>query len=169
LNGIIKIIRLQFIGNMLATALTATGLRTRRAAALAFAAVFNVAINLYVVPRYSFVDTTVTTILTEVALFSALLAILSQRAPRPLARHLFLKPGLAGIAMAAVVWLLRWLPLLPLMAAGGIVYLAVLLGLGTFTPTETRLLLRISQIYRLTPARVRHAILHTAGLMEGMK
>jgi|GEM_PF-1680479 len=163
------IVCLQFIDNTLATALTAIGLQARRSAAVALAAVFNVLINLYVVPRYSFVGATVTTILTEVVFFSALFATLARRAPRPLSGQLFLKPGLAGITMAAVVWLLRWLPLLPLMAAGGIVYLAVLFGLGTFTPTEVRLLLRLSQIYRLAPARVRHAILHTAGPTEGMK
>jgi len=163
------IVCLQFIDHTLATALTAIGLQARRSAAVALAAVFNVAINLYVVPRYSFVGTTVTTILTEVVFFGALFAILSRRAPRPLVWQLFLKPGLAGVAMAVVVWLLRWLPLLPLVAAGGIVYLVVLFGLGTFTPAETRLLLRVSQIHRLAPARMRHAIVHIAGPTEGTK
>lgn len=163
------IVCLQFIDHTLATALTAIGLQARRSAAVALAAVFNVAINLYVAPRYSFVGTTLTTILTEIVFFSALFAILSQRAPRPLTRQLFLKPSLAGIAMAAVMWLLRGLPLLPLVAVSGIAYGVVLLGLRTFTPTETRLLLRASRIHRLAPARIQQTILQFSWPRERTK
>ena len=75
----------------------------------------------------------------------------------------------AGLAMAAVIFLLQWLPLLPLMVVGVIVYLVVLLGLGTFSPAELRLMLRVTQVYRLAPAHMRHTILNTVGPMEGTK
>ncbi len=157
---------LQFIDNTLATALTALGLQGQRSVAVTLAAVFNILINLYVIPPYSFVGATVTTLLTESVFFSTLFIILSRKATRPLSIQLFLKPALAGLLMASSVWLLRgftvWLPIV----TGGMVYLAALLGLGVFTPVEMRLLLRLPLLARLAPAQVRQLDRPSAGPTE---
>jgi O-antigen/teichoic acid export membrane protein len=171
------IVCVQFIDHTLATALTAIGLQSRRSAAVALAAVSNVLINLYFIPAHSFVGAAVTTILTEVIFFSALYAMLSRQprhrsgpnVPRLLAGQLFLKPGLAGLAMAAVLWVLRGWHLALLVAAGGIVYLGMLWVLGVFTPAEVRFFLRVSRIYRVMPTRMRGAIMCTAKPSEGVK
>lgn len=155
------IVCLQFIDNTLATALTAIGLQGRRTLAVGIAAIFNIAINLYAVPRYSFIGTAVTTVLTEGVFFGVLFATLSRRvrAEQRRAGHLlasgpFVKPVLAGLAMAAGLWGLGWLPLGLVALAGGVVYVIALVVLRVFTPAEMHVLLRISQLYRLAPQKL---------------
>jgi len=139
------IITLRFIDNTLATALTASDLQYGRSIAVASAAVFNVAINLFVVPAYSFVGAAITTILTEACFFSLLYLYLARRVSRPLDFRLLLKPAFAGSVMALVLWLLRALPLLPLFLLGSAAYLIALLAVGTFSRQEVQVVLRISR------------------------
>jgi len=152
---------LRFLDNTLATVLTAVGLQSGRSWAVAWAAVFNVVVNLWVIPRYSFVGATLTTILTEMCFFGALYVLLSRRVSRPIAWQLALKPGIAGAGMALSVWLLRGLGLLPLVVLSALVYLGLLLALGVLSREEWRLLWRVSQLYRLTPTSIRRTIFKT--------
>lgn len=140
-----SITTLRFMDNTLATALTAGNSQSQRSIAVALAAIFNVGINLFVLPAYSFTGAAITTILTEVLFFSLVYVYLTQRVPRPLAASLLLKPTLAGAVMALLLWFLPSLPLLPLTLLGGGAYLAVLLALGTFSQQEVQVVLKIFQ------------------------
>jgi O-antigen/teichoic acid export membrane protein len=149
-----SIIVLQFIDNTLATVLTAVGLQSKRSLAVASAAVFNIALNLWMIPRYSFIGATLATILTEIGFFAVLYFVLSRKIPRPLAGRLILKPGFAGVLMALIVWWLYGFPLIPLILLSGTAYFIVLLVLGTFSHDEILLFLRIPKLYNLAPDRV---------------
>lgn len=137
------IITLRFIDNTLSTALTASNLQSKRSMALALAAAFNITINLFVLPVYSFVGAAITTILTEVFFFSLLYLYLRQRVSHPLAFRPVLKPVFAGSVMALTLWLLRSLPWLPLALSGGVAYLIVLFAVGTFSQREVQVVLHI--------------------------
>ncbi|MDY6876696.1 MAG: flippase [Chloroflexota bacterium] len=137
------IITLRFIDNTLATALTASNLQSGRSIAVALAAVFNIVINLVVLPTYSFVGAAITTILTEVCFFSLLYLYLARRVSHPIDSRLLLKPAFAGSAMALALWLLRAWPLLPLLLLGSTVYLVTLVAVGTFSQQEVQVVLQI--------------------------
>jgi O-antigen/teichoic acid export membrane protein len=139
------IITLRFIDNTLATALTASNLQSGRSMAVALAAVFNFTINLFVLPAYSFVGAAITTILTEACFFGLLYLYLARRVSHPLDFQLLLKPAFAGSVMALVLWLLRALPLLPVLLLGGAAYLIVLFAVGTFSREEIQVVLQISR------------------------
>ncbi len=137
------IITLRFINNTLATALTASDLQSRRSLAVAMSAVFNVALNLFVLPRYSFVGAAVTTNLTEVFFFVVLYGFLRKCLPHPLDFGFLFKPAVAGGMMALTLWVFRVLPLLPLLLLGGVVYLIAALAIGTFSKQEIQIFVRV--------------------------
>jgi O-antigen/teichoic acid export membrane protein len=139
------IITLRFIDNTLATALTASNMQAWRSRAVALAAVFNVTINLIVLPRYSFVGAAITTILTEILFFSLLYLYLARRISRPFDFRILLKPALAGGIMALMLWFMRDQPLIPQALVGGIAYLTTLFAVGTFSREELQVGLRIVQ------------------------
>ncbi len=137
------IITLRFIDNTLATALTASNLQSGRSIAVALAAVFNFTINLFVLPAYSFVGAAITTILTEACFFGLLYLYLARRVSHPLDFQLLLKPAFAGSVMALTLWLLRALPLLPVLLLGSAAYLITLFAVGTFSQQEVQIVPQI--------------------------
>lgn len=138
-----SIITLRFVDNTLATGLTSSNLQSKRSLAVALTAIFNVAINLFVLPAYGFVGAAITTILTEVCFFSLLHLYLARRVSHPIDFRLLLKPAFAGSVMALALWSMRALPLLLLLLLGSIAYLAALLAVGTFSREEGQVVLRI--------------------------
>jgi O-antigen/teichoic acid export membrane protein len=164
-----SIILLRFIDNTLATVLTALGLQSKRSLAVAAAAVFNIGLNLWMIPRYSFIGATITTILTETGFFIFLYLLVSQKISRPFAVRLILKPGTAGALMALVVWWLYGLPLIPIVLLSAIAYLICLLIIGTFTRDEIFLFLGISRIYRWAPNHIQMQIRNNLKQREELK
>ncbi|MCP4417910.1 MAG: flippase [Chloroflexi bacterium] len=95
------IITLRFLDNTLATTLTAVNMQSYRSLIVAFAAVINIALNLYMIPRYSFLGAAISTIVTEICFCVGLYIVLSRRIKQPLAK-VFLpqigKKKIAGIS-----------------------------------------------------------------------
>lgn len=113
-------------------------LRQERGLTVSFfwATVFNVIVNLVLIPQFGFLAAAAVTIVSEAfegALFYYYLR--RQIGPVPWLRLLW-KPWAAAGAMAAVTYLLwPWIPPLALLA-GAAAYGAVLVGLGHFSPLE---------------------------------
>ncbi len=143
------IITLRFLDNLWAMMLTALDMQKHRSVIVALAAVVNIALNLYFIPRYGFMGAAITTILTEVCFAIGLYLALSSRIPRPMPWEVLVRPSIAVAVMGIALWLLVDLPLLALLLAAGSVYLVALVSLGTFSPEEWRVLMHISQIERL--------------------
>ncbi|MBN1872945.1 MAG: flippase [Anaerolineae bacterium] len=137
------IITLRFINNTLATALTASGLQSARSLAVALVAIFNIAVNVFILPAYSFTGAAITTILTEICFFGLLYVLLVQKVPQPLHFCLLFKPVLAGLGMALVLYLLSDLSLVLSLLLGGITYLVILFVTKTFSPQEVQIVLQI--------------------------
>jgi len=146
---------LRLLNNTLAISLTSTDRQGWRSAIIALAAVFNIGLNLVILPRYSFRGAAVTAIFTEIFFGSALYLVLRQRVPHPFNFKQFVRPFLAGLIMAGVIWVTHdaWLPL-PFFA-GGLAYVISLLALGTFSARELWVLLRATRLHRLLPRPIR--------------
>ncbi len=146
---------LRLLNNTLAISLTSTDRQGWRSAIIALAAGVNIGLNLVILPRYSFRGAAVTAIFTEIFFGSALYLVLRQRVPHPFNFKQFVRPFLAGLIMAGVIWVTHdaWLPL-PLFA-GGLAYVISLLALGTFSARELWVLLRATRLHRLLPRPIR--------------
>jgi O-antigen/teichoic acid export membrane protein len=99
---------------------------------------FNVGLNLALVPQYGFQAAAATTIASEVVLLAALAWLL--RRDRVL-RHVLepaVRPLAGALAFAAVAWALREAPWIAAGATGVAAYLLVLLLTGGLSPTALR-------------------------------
>ncbi len=115
------LIVLRFLSNTTATALTATNRQAARSTVIAVMAVLNIGMNLYALPRYSYLGATITSIITEVLFYIAIYLVLRREVPRPLGNRFLLKPAVAGALMAVAAWLLQGITTAELALPNGLV------------------------------------------------
>jgi O-antigen/teichoic acid export membrane protein len=121
---------------------------------------FNVVANLIAIPLFSYEGAAVVTILSEWALLIPFYyAVRKHLGPLPWV-SLSWQPLAASAVMAVVMWLLRGIPWLLLIPAGGLVYLVVLALIGGFRQPDMDLLRRL---FPLDRARARLPILGAKG------
>jgi O-antigen/teichoic acid export membrane protein len=110
---------------------------------------FNVVANLLVIPTFSYKGSAVVTIFSELALLIPFYySVRKHLGPLPWVSIVW-QPAVASAAMAAVMWLLRDIPWLALIPAGGVVYLAVLALVGGFRQPDMEFLFRLLPLGRL--------------------
>ncbi len=139
---------LRLVSNTLATTLTAVDLQGRRATAIAMRAAFNVLLNLFMIPRYSFLGASISTVATEIFFFLVLYTFLTGRIPRITALEAMTQPALSSGVMAVPLLLLPGSSLLLLIPLGATVYVLSLFLFGTFSDSERRVLLNMVQVGR---------------------
>jgi O-antigen/teichoic acid export membrane protein len=120
-------------------------LRRQRAITVAFVigAVFNLGMNLLLIPAYGYLAAASVTVATEVALLLPFLRTLRREGAMPPLLRLMWRPALASLIMGAAMWpalvLSPWLAI----AVGASVYPAALWALGAFGPEERALMRRM--------------------------
>lgn len=129
--------------------------------AMAMTVLMRVGADLAVVPSLGYIGGCIVAVFSEIAAF-AILAYFLKRKGHPLRMADFLvKPVLAGLFMAAILFPARQLPLLealPVAVAAGIVYLGSLFLLRTFSNDELRLMREglgfVSVYFRTSPPKL---------------
>lgn len=104
---LVLVIPIRMLGNTLSLSLSAIDLQTRRTIAVTVAAGLNLALNLYFIPRWSYVGAAVTTVICETSLLLIYAAFLRRAAGRSdIVRALSL-PATAAIPMIVTILLTR--------------------------------------------------------------
>lgn len=136
---LVLVIPVRMLGHTLGTALTAADGQTRRTVAVASAAVLNLGLNAWFIPRWSYLGAALTTAITEAGLFAAYAVMLRRLAgPSALASSLAV-PAFASLPMAGLLLALRDGPVLPVVAAGALAYAAAILAVAlAAAPREAR-------------------------------
>lgn len=132
---------LSFLNGVAQYALVAAGRQRRIVPAFGLAVAFNLTANLLGVPRYGARAAALTTVLTEVVILCALLALTHGQPYAPLDRIALRKlwrPTLAGFGATAVALVLRTHPLLALPAASA-TFLVLCLATRVVGPEERAL------------------------------
>jgi O-antigen/teichoic acid export membrane protein len=134
----------QFFSYLCFTALVAVGRNRPYALAGLAGLVVNAALNLVLIPRYSFDGSAVATVITEAMVFGVLLIALSRSSGIiTIAWNLIVRTAIAAAGMAGVYLVVdRWLPWPVAAAAAGVVFLALLHVLGADGPGGLRALVR---------------------------
>jgi len=134
------VIAIRMLGHTLGTSITAANRQTARTIVVGAAAFTNIALNLYFIPRWSYLGAAITTAITESGVFVAYV-VLARRFinPSKLVEAVAL-PGLACVPMAAVLLALRGQAnLFVTIAAGAATYLLVLAVIAAvLVPREAR-------------------------------
>jgi O-antigen/teichoic acid export membrane protein len=156
----------RFVDNAVGVTLTAIGLEARRALATGLLAVFNIIINLIVLPRYSYTGAAVTSVITELGYFVLLFGFLLKHLPSPFHFRAIMRPMVASAVMAVPLLLLRDWSIVLLLPLGLIVYVVAALLLQVVTPTEVAFMLRLGGLHRLVPARLQRLLLRSATVVK---
>jgi O-antigen/teichoic acid export membrane protein len=131
-----------FLGALFSNVLVALTEQKQLARIYACGAVFNVAANLYFIPRYSYFGAAFTTFATEL-LVTGLMMIIIRRKIHYLPSFANLaRTGAAGLLMFAVLRAFPALPLAPMVLLGAGVYAAAAYALGGVSQEEVRKLLQ---------------------------
>jgi O-antigen/teichoic acid export membrane protein len=123
---LILVIPIRMAGNTISLSLAATDRQKARTVAVAGAAVLNIGLNLYFIPRWSYLGAAMTTVICETGVLTAYALILRRgTGPSELFRsHAW--PLLASLPMAAVILLTRHQAWLISAVAGGLAYVAAI-------------------------------------------
>jgi O-antigen/teichoic acid export membrane protein len=116
------VIPIRMLGHTLGTALTAVDRQTHRMWAVAGAAITNVVLNLYFIPRWSYMGAAVVTVITELGLFLTYAALLRRVAGRARAVSALSLPAVASLPMALAIVVTNSLPLVAQVGIGAAVY-----------------------------------------------
>jgi len=146
LRFLIWAVLFSFFGNLLSAVVILKNLQTRYVWIALAAVLFNIGANALVIPRFSYLGTSITTILTElVVTIPGWYLIWKATHFRP-EWTVAWKAALAALTMGAVIWPLQSLPfgvaLLVGIPLGGLVYLGVLSLMGGFSLQMVRDILR---------------------------
>jgi O-antigen/teichoic acid export membrane protein len=102
---LVLVIPVRMLGHTFSVALAAADRQTRRTVAVAVVAGLNVALNLYFIPRWSYLGAAMTTVICETGLLLVFIVLLRQVAGATALLPAVVVPGLATLPMAAVVLL----------------------------------------------------------------
>lgn len=136
---LVPVIPIRMLGNTVGTALTSADGQTQRTVAVSVAAVANILMNLYAIPRWSYLGAAGTTLITETALFLGTAWLLRARVGRSKLIAALSIPGLACVPMAlAVVATWDLFVLIPI-GVGAAAYVASLYAIaGVMMPERFR-------------------------------
>jgi O-antigen/teichoic acid export membrane protein len=155
---LIGFVMLRFIDHTLGITLTAIGQQTRRMVALGGATAINLLLNAVLIPRYSYLGATISSIFTEVFLFIALYLFLSQWVPGVIQLKVLIKPMLGAVVMSAFVLILKNLPLPLLVPLGTAMYVLALFLLKSFSVEEIRTILKLVEKLRVVPRPIQRRL-----------
>lgn len=101
---------------------------------------FNIALNFLFIPAWGSLGAAVSTCLTEILVFGLYYKTVVEVCGRAGIPSLLWRPAAAGGGMAAALWALSSLPLLPLAAAGAATYAGLLIALRTFAERDYKVM-----------------------------
>ena len=130
-----------FLSNVLGYSVIVLNLQRKTIIVYVFAAILNVGLNLLFIPTYSYMATSVTTVVTEVFVNAFLLYFLYREAEITIPRRKFAKVLFASAVMAAVLWLFSGTETFLLIILGAVIYFAVLIPLGGIDRHDIKTLL----------------------------
>jgi O-antigen/teichoic acid export membrane protein len=117
--------------------------------AFVLGAVFNIFTNVLLIPHYGYMAAAAVTALSEVVLFIPFYYCVRKNLTSVPWLDVFWRPGTAAVAMALVMWLLRGKTVLLTIPVAAVVYVTMLVVLGTFRQPDVAL------VMQLLPERLR--------------
>jgi O-antigen/teichoic acid export membrane protein len=101
------VIAIRMLGHTLGTSITAANRQTARTVVVAAAAFTNIALNIYFIPRWSYLGAAITTAITETGVFVAYVVLARRFINRSRILEAVALPALACVPMVAVLLALR--------------------------------------------------------------
>jgi len=127
-----------FFGNISNTILLSGGLQKKLMYALSFCAVFNVVVNILVIPKYSYIGTAVVSAATEFLVVAVTFYLIAKNLSYKPKMENFGKVAVTGLAMAAFLYFLKDLNFFILLLGSAFVYFFILWLIRGITTAEVK-------------------------------
>ncbi len=149
----------RFVNHTFGVTLVAINREGRRSVATAVLAFFNIGLNLILIPRYSFMGASISSVATEIGYFILLYIFILSSLRNPIKAQAFVRPIIASLIMGALLFSLHNWSVLILIPLGAVVYGIANLLLRTFSPAEMELFLKVTRMQKIIPAGLRKLIM----------
>lgn len=135
-------IPIRLVSSITGTLLSSINKQSFRTASVGFSALFNIILNAAMIPSLSYIGASIATILSELVLYFCLIySINKQYGIIKIHKH-FIKPFIASLLMGLFVYYLKT-NLFLVILLGALVYLIILILLGTFVQEDKNILNQI--------------------------
>ena len=136
---LVLVIPIRMLSHTFSLALASMNQQTRRTALVSVAAGSNLALNLYFIPRWSYLGAAITTVICETGLFATYAVLVRRIAGRSALISAFVLPSLASLPMALAILATSDQPFLVAATVGAVTYgLAMLLISASRVPADLR-------------------------------
>lgn len=132
-------IPIRLISTITGTFLSAINRQGLRTFSVSLSAAFNVALNLLLIPLFSFVGASIATVLSEMLLYGLFIFFINRYYGFINVNKVLLKPLLGSLAMASVIFIIRDFNLILVILTGVIIYFSLLVILKTFNEEDLKL------------------------------
>jgi len=129
-------IPIRLISSITGTLLTSINKQEVRMICVFLSAIFNILLNLALIPTLSYVGASLATVLSEIILYLTIIYFINKYYRRLSLHSHFIKPFIAAIVMGVIIILLSEINLFLIIIIAGIIYLSVLILLKTFTEED---------------------------------
>jgi len=136
-------IPIRLISGITGTLLTAINKQGLRTFSVVLSAVFNVLLNLILIPYFSYIGASIATVLSEIFLYLLLIYYINQYYHKLKLYNQYIKPFLASIVMGLVLFYLKEVNLFLIIIIAVVIYFAILVLLKTFTNEDINLFKQI--------------------------
>ncbi len=131
---------LRLVSSLTGTHLTSSNKQGIRTFIVFISAVFNVFLNIILIPSYSYIGASIATVISEIVLYYGLLISLNKYNCNLIIDKLALKPAIASVIMGIFLFLFQKNNLILIITLGTIIYTLMLFILKTFDETDRYIL-----------------------------
>ena len=129
-------IPLRFVSSITGTLLTSIDRQSIRTVSVGLCALFNIVLNVALIPYLSYVGASIATVLSEVLLYFVFIYYINKHYKKLELHKHFIKPLVAALMMGGFLFYFKDFNLFLLILFAGLVYFAILLLLRTFTQED---------------------------------
>ena len=129
-------IPLRFVSSITGTLLTSMNRQSLRTVSVGLSALFNIVLNVALIPYLSYIGAGIATVLSEVFLYFIFIYFINKHYKKLELHKHFIKPLLAAFVMGGFVFYFKDINLLLLIMSAALVYFVILYALKTFTQED---------------------------------
>ncbi len=134
-------IPLRWISSITGTFLTSTDRQNFRTFGVGLSALFNVILNLILIPKLGYIGASISTVVSEILLYLVFLYFVNTYHDTSTFHKYYIKPFIASTFMGLILFIFQYSPLYMLIPVACVFYFVILLILNTFTEDDKQMII----------------------------
>lgn len=132
-------IPIRFVSSVFGTVLSSVDKQPLRTVSVAFSAIFNICVNLYLISLFSFIGASIATVLSELILFLLFFYFVEKYSHKLALHKILIKPLIGCLVMGSFIFYLREINIILLIVLAIIIYFLIIHLLKTFDSDDKKI------------------------------